>query len=404
MLSVALFGFLEVMRVMPVMHITWAFAVIVIGLTSAVFGSIHAAIENDGKRLLAWSSIEHMGLLFSAVGVIVALHALGANQITVVLERAILLFVFFHAANHLLFKAGLFMSVGAIASETHTHDLDLMGGLAREWPVFSAFVLVLALAAATLPPFGVFFGEWMYVQALAIAIAQMPPMVATVAALMLAVISLTAGLALFASVKMFSMIFLGRPREEHAEDIQSLPFMMTAPIAACTVLAALSGLALAPLLASQARAFNITIVPGAIVNPPYIMAFIVFVFGLVGIVWYMSRRSMRITGTWDCGTPLTPRMQYTATGFSAPVRFFFRMFLVVDKQIVTTAMSPENPWIARRTLVWSVHSIWEHWVYQHIGRYLLLAAQFVRRLQNGVVQMYLLLVVLTLLITVAFAV
>ncbi len=405
MLIVAFFGFLETARLFPVIHPLWSFVVIVIGLVSAVFGSIHAAVENDAKRLLAWSSVEHMGLLFSAAGVLLMVRVLVPTPVTAALAHSVELFLLLHALNHLLFKTGLFMSIGAIVSETHTHDLDEMGGLARVWPVFSGVVLALSLAAAALPPFGAFFGEWLYVQSLAVGMSGLPAILATGAAVILALVALVAGLALFASVRLFSVLFLGRPRTEHAHDLQQLPFTLTAPPAMCAALSLLTSFAIVPMLMPKTYAWfsPLSIVPNALLNPWHITVAAIAVVLLMFAIARSVRFSMRTTGTWDCGAPLSPRMQYSATGFAAPARFFFRMLLITNKQFSSTSVSPSNPWIVRKQLAWNIQSIWEHWLYHHIGNWMLAGANFVRRLQSGVVQVYLLLVLLTLIATIIFA-
>lgn len=408
MLAVALYGFLHVLTLFPVLSLTWTWVIIAVGLVSALSGALHAAVETDAKRLLAWSSIEHMGLLFAAVGIFLSLQGRLISPVIPMLANGIQLFVALHVINHFLFKAGLFMGVGAVVSGTHTRSLDEMGGLARVWPFFSGAFLILALAAAALPPFGAFFGEWTLVQSLAMGIGALPIGYAIASALILAVVGLVAGLALFANVKLFSMLFLGRPRTAHAEGLAPLPRMMVIPPAICAGLSVFSGALLIPLGmlagAEPKDWFAARIAPGAEMNGW--LVFMLFVFALVFA--YSVRRlgsgEVRITPTWDCGTPLTPRMQYSATGFAAPIRFFFRAFLVTQKAFVTEQVSAGNPWIKRARLEWTVQSIWERWVYDRVGQTLLRAAQFIRRLQSGVVQVYLLLVLVTLVVTIIIAI
>ena len=418
MLKVALFGFLQAIGLFPIIPLSWAITIVTVGLVSALFGSIHAAVENDAKRLLAWSSIENMGIIFSGVGAFFLIQGLVDPRIAGPLVAGAILFVAIHTLNHFLFKTGLFMAVGAVASKTHTRDLDLLGGLAQKWPLFSGVFLALSLAAAALPPLGTFFGEWAYFQALAVSIAVSSPGSAVGFAAMLSILALVGGLAIFAYVKMFSAIFLGRARSIHAEHSEPLPILLVLPSAACAMLSVVVGLVAFPLLTSYTAPLSrggvslvapwigdTVMVAHAAINPwliSYVMIGIVTVL-MVFRRTMTSMRTPRITDTWDCGAPLTARMQYTATGFSAPLRFFFRSILLSRKELKIVPVSAENPWIAGKELVWSISSFWEQVLYRPIGRAIEYGSHIVRRLQSGVIQMYLILILCALVGTFIFA-
>ena len=412
MLKVALFGFVQSLFLFPYISMWWALVVVIVGLVSALFGALYAAVENDTKRLLAWSSIENMGLIFSALGIALVLRTLTEYPIALSLATAMAVFVVLHTINHFFFKTGLFMAVGAAASATHTRDLDLLGGLARVWPLFSGVFLALALAASALPPLGTFFGEWVYLQTLAVGMAQLPPAFAVASALILAIVALVGGLAIFTFVKLFSLMFLGRARSSHAE--------VHAPLSGALVWAPLLCVAGSMLVALFAGFFfadstrmidavggvqSISVVPGASVNAWFVVA----LFMLIGVFLFAARRALtntapaRITDTWDCGTPLTPRMQYTATGFEAPIRFFFRGVLLSHKELIAEPISPENQWIARRRLDSGMELLWERALYLPTALLVLRVASMVKRLQSGVIQLYLLFVVVTLAIVMAIA-
>ena len=404
MLKVALFGFIQSLALFVSVPFSWGLTIVGVGLLSAFFGALHAAVESDMKRLLAWSSIENMGLIFSGVGMY--LIVLSAPQYAVPgMTAGLVLFIAMHTLNHFLFKTGLFMAAGAVASATHTRELDGLGGLAQRWPLFSGVFLVLSLAAAALPPFGTFFGEWAYLQSLAIGMGSSSVVAALGFALALALVALVSGLAIFAYVKMFSAIFLGRARSAHAEDVSPMPRLLTWPPLVCAVLALLASLVALPILAAPARAFefarwvgDVTLAPGASIHAWLLLLVVLF----IGVLILFVRRTStsmapaRMTDTWDCGQPLTPRMQYTATGFSAPIRFFFRSILLSRKTLEVEAVSSKNPWIARRRLHWSVSSFWEHWMYRPVGALIVSVSHFTKRIQSGVIQLYLLLILCTL--------
>ena len=412
MLKVALFGFIQSAILFPAIPLSWALTVVVVGLVSAIFGALHAVVEGDAKRLLAWSSIENMGLIFSGVGISLVIQAVIDPGIAGALFSGMVFFIVLHTLNHFLFKTGLFMAVGAVATKTHTRDLDKLGGLAQAWPLFSGVFLALSLAAAALPPFGTFFGEWAYFQSLAVSMTSSSAIIATCFALVLSVLALVGGLAIFAYVKMFSAVFLGRARSEHAEHTEPMPVLLLIPSAVCATLSIAIGLVALPLFISSKQVLgatdwigNMTITPGASVNA-WLVVCSTLVIALLLIAFrrlMTSAATPRITDTWDCGTPLTARMQYTATGFSAPIRFFFRSVLLSRKELTTISVSSDNPWIARRTLVWSISSFWEHWLYRPVGLVILRVSHLIRRLQSGVIQIYLALILCALIGALIFA-
>lgn len=401
MLKMAVFGFLSSLALFTYIPLSWAFVVILAGLTSAFFGALHATVEDDAKRLLAWSSIENMGLIFSAIGMFLVVRTLGVDAAPI--ASLFLLFVVVHSLNHFAFKSGLFMAAGIIQSETHTRDLDALGGLAQKWPVFSAVFLALSLAAAALPPMGTFFGEWAYVQALALGLFSLPIPYAIAAAVALGIIGLVAGLAVFSFVKLFSAVFLGRARSEAAEHVGDVPLSMTLPIALCAVLSLVIGVLAFPALREAASgslvgyAGAVPAAQGTGIMPWSVVALIALTCALAWLLYrsFMHRR-VRVTGTWDCGTPLTPRMQYTATGFSAPMRFFFRALLQSKRHLVTEAVAHGNPWITTKHLEWNIGSVWDAMLYRPLGHGIFALASVMRKIQSGVVQFYLILVLVTL--------
>jgi hydrogenase-4 component B len=411
MLKVALFGFIEAVSLFPNIPLWAGVLLILVGLLSAFFGALHAVVEDDLKRLLAWSSIENMGLIFSALGIMFALATLPEFSLQPVLMSGALVFVFAHSLNHLLFKSSLFMTAGTIVSAVHTRDLDALGGLAKRWPVFAGVALALVCSAAALPPFGTFFGEWAYLQSLALGFAASLPIAAS-AVLVLGIVGLVSGLALFAFVKLFSTVFLGRSRSDAAQHAEALPPLLVASPMLGAILLLLSGPFAFPFLADRIGGFTtgdmlspVTLVPSAAIHPLMIVALILGM-GAISILLvraYGGRLRMRATGTWDCGAPLTPRMEETATGFAASIRFFFRSFVIAQKTLIATPVVATNPWIASHRLSWSVASFWERTFYEPLVRVVAYGTSVMRRLQGGIVQIYLLLMLVALIIVLFIA-
>ncbi len=409
MLKVAAYGFLRLaLDVFPIVPASWAVVVVGIGLLSAFFGVLYAAVETDLKRLLAWSSIENLGLIFAMIGTGLTIRSLGGLGTVFFVAAAL------HALNHTVFKSGLFMAAGAIISETHTRDLDQLGGLANKWPAFSGWFLGLVFAAAALPPLGTFSAEWLYLQSLAFGIGSGSPLASFLFIMAISVVALVGGLAILTFAKTFTAIFLSKPRSAHAEQAHPLPTMLILPVAATVITSALLGWFSAPIATTIAgfllpsdrpiTTFTLAVGPGATIQPVFLFALI----ALLALVTIAIRKWMdprvRSTDTWDCGQSVNARMEYTATGFSAPIRFFFRSILLSQKEMRTERVTPDNAWILKRHLTWGTHSIWEEWAFKPIGKMLLFLAKWTKRLQNGVIQFYILLVLLTLITVLMIAV
>lgn len=397
MLKIAVFGFVQAMLLFPAIPLWYAAVVFVAGLVTAFFGALYAAVEYDLKRLLAWSSIENLGLIFSGLGALGIVHTLPLSDDTLALTFGVLFFVVVHTIAHSVFKTGLFMAAGAVVLETHTRDMDEMGGLARKNPWLSVLFLILALSAVALPPFVTFFGEWSYLQALALALRSLGFWYQVGAALALSIIALVGGLALFAFAKAFAAIFLGRGRS--ALRAAATDRALLVPITASAALVTVLGFFIGPLAASvfNAQGGNvwgapIVLAPGAAVNPLALVALLALSGAAAYVLFRLGSRRVRMTDTWDCGQPLTGRMEYTATGFAAPIRFFFRGLVVSEKKLTAVPVVGTNPWIVRRTLSWDVTSLWSRFLYLPIGTAVFRTARFVSRLQNGSIQFYLLLV------------
>lgn len=412
MLKVALYGFILVLGLITALPLFAPVLVIIVGLLSAFFGALHAAVEHDAKKLLAWSSIDNMGLIFTSVGILMLLPALPASEAVYVLGAGIMMFLSLHVINHFLFKLGLFMATGAIVARVHTRELDDLGGMAQRLPLFSGVFLILALGAAALPPLGTFFGEWAFIQSLALGTATLPLSYAVASGIALACVALVGGLSIFAFVKMFSAIFLGRARTEVVEHVGKVSLFETIPPLLCALLLGLSGLVLFPLFSQSAFpiTFDSLTAPVSIGGTSGISAWFV---GLLLAVLFVCTTAVlkllvpviriRSTETWDCGQPLTPRMQYTATGFAAPIRFFFRAFVLSKKTLIGIPVVATNPWITKKELVWSTDSFFEIKLYRPIARLIVFLSSLVKLTQTGVIQVYLLFLVLALIGVMIFA-
>ncbi|HEX8974179.1 MAG TPA: proton-conducting transporter membrane subunit [Patescibacteria group bacterium] len=410
MLKIAVYGFLKVVFSFVGLPYWTGLVVIVLGLLSGIVGALYAVVERDMKKAFAYSSIENMGIIFTMLGVSLYVMQRSSSEEVVVAAAAITAFAIFHAISHAIFKTALFLSSGVVISRVHTKSLEFMGGLAKILPVFSFAFLLAILAAGPLPPFSTFYGEWGFIQNMIglLHVTSLGTSVSIVLVTTLSFIGLIGGLAIFAMVKIFGISMLGLSRAEHMEKrAEKTDIFLVAPILTLSVAAIVLGIfaksILASLLAQRASLI------GQVSPVPFLSGlssasvFFVLAF-MLALVWmvknYFAKEKLeRSYQTWDCGQPIDSSMEYTATAFSAPVRFFFLRFLGRDKVLKSQPVVATNPWIRKYVFVFSIRSVWKDKLYEPIAKILNTLAQRLRAIQSGRIQYYLLLLLATLIIT-----
>jgi len=341
MTKVAVYGFIRVIFDLLGPPTWWASVVVLfLGGITAVMGILYAMMEKDLKRLLAYSTIENIGVIFASLGLALAFQANGLRLAAALAFTAAL----FHVLNHSFFKSLLFFGAGAVLNATGERDMDKLGGLIHRMPRTSFVVLVGCVAISALPPFNGFVSEWLMFQA----VLQSPELpqwalkitVPAVGALL----ALAAALAAACFVKAYGVAFLGRPRSTQAEtahevDRYSLAAMFILA-ALCLLAGILPGLvidALAPITVEilggampiQANEPWLSIVPIAEGRSSYngllVMVFITISASLaVFIIHRFASHALRRGPAWGCGfSDATPVAQYSAASFAQPIRRVF---------------------------------------------------------------------------------
>lgn len=404
MLKVALYGFLRVLLfILPPITTTASLLILGFGLLTALYGVLYAVVDRDFKRTLAFSSIENIGVIFTMLGV--AFFA--ASQGLQALYQTTLVVAMFFIIAHAIFKSGLFLSSGIVVRAVHSRNLEHMGGLAKRLPFFSVIFCVLCLAAASLPPFGPFFGEWMFFQSLIQSFSPATPSVTAVLIFTFALMALVGGLAIFAMVKLFAISMLAEPRSTHAQEVHEQPsageLFSVAVFALATVALGLYAPMILDLIGGSVltkSSFEL-VVGNATIQPSLILWLLL---GCIGITWilrrFTSRASFeRVYHGWDCGQPIDASMEYTATAFSAPIRFFFRLILRTQKVTRAEPIVASNPWIASKAMTLNLRSIWMDFGYRPLGNLLIACADQIKKIQSGNIRFYLLLIFVTLIFT-----
>lgn len=320
MLKIAIYGLLLVcfMLAAPV-GAALAMTIMLAGLVSALAGSLYAAIETDLKRLLAFSSIENVGIITAALGF--ALLALADAQ--PVLAGIALAALLFHVLAHGVFKSLLFLGAGEIAAAAHTTDLEHLGGLMHTLRYSAPAILIGCLAAAALPPLCGFAAEWLLFRALLAAFTGASQAVQVAAVLCVAAIATASGIAAIAFTKAFATGMLGTPRSTHPRTRESL----NAASAALAWLAVLAlALGSAPMLVIRPLFALVTaIVPAsgaALASVGSVPVWIAALpaSGAIAALMLARARGVRHVATWTCGSPAGVRSQYSASAFANPLR------------------------------------------------------------------------------------
>jgi formate hydrogenlyase subunit 3/multisubunit Na+/H+ antiporter MnhD subunit len=328
----------------------WGLLPLGIGLFTAVYGVVFAAAQTDMKRLLAFSSIENLGVLFTGAGLAVVFHGVGMPAIAALTLVAVL----YHAINHAFMKSLLFLGTGSVLHATGQRNLGRLGGLIHRMPWVAWLTLVGALALAGLPPLNGFVSEWLLLQAFLSAHEVPQTFVNMLLPLGAAVIALVAALAAYVMVKFFGVVFLGQPREAALADAHDAGWLERAGLAwlalGCVALGLLPSQVVA-LLAQVPTQLGFApdtpasswwhFVPVPARQAGY--APLVFMAAIVGtvllILFIVSRfyhRRVRRGPAWDCGfARQDARMQDTAEGFGQPIRHIFTSFFAMQRELPT---------------------------------------------------------------------
>jgi len=408
MLKVAVYGLLRFTSVCwPMMPAAWGVGLLALGLAGAAVAVIYANIAREIKRILAWSSVENIGLVFTMFGFQLLLRREGQP----VIADAVMAAMFLHLLAHALFKSGLFLGAGAVMHGARTGKIELLGGLASRMPRLSAGALALCLAAAALPPFGSFVAELMLIQAALAALATHNAGLVVASVAVLIGVAFVAGLAVFAMVRLFSFTFLAEPRSAGArEATEPAPALRRPVLALAAGVLALGILSpwVSPLFPVAFDLLRPTVEAGAAFSGGqglWLAPGLGLALGAaIGAAWLLRRAlgassRVRRYHTWDCGQPIDATMEYTATGFSAPVRFFLRDIVRAEKHLVFHAVLPSNPWIRRGEMEFRKVGGVLAGLYFPVARFIEDVGAWLKRLQNGVIQFYIALILATLLLT-----
>jgi hydrogenase-4 component B len=384
-------------------EVSWALVFLAVGALSAILGVLYALTETDLKRLLAYSTIENVGIIVLGLGAAMMALAHRSPELAVVAAAASLT----HVLNHAIFKGLLFLGAGSVLMATGTGQIERLGGLLRRMPWTGLFFLVGSLAISGLPLLNGFPSEWLTLQALLLGFTSTPGMVRLNFPLAGTLLALTAALAAACFVRAFGISFIALPRSREATKAAESPRSMLVPQALLASLCV--GLGLFPGLALEALGTVLSSLPGLESSEgmvaggwglasglgrfdhvvPVMFAF-ALLFALAATALLTRRRGPRArrAPTWGCGGELSSGAEYTATAFSKPVVMIFHAVYRPTQELEARAeVSPYFPQEVRYRS--AIEPTFERFVYRPLERAVLRTANGMKVLQAGSLHAYL---------------
>jgi hydrogenase-4 component B len=407
MLKVAVYGLIRmVFSLLGNVIWQWGAIILFIGVLSAVLGVLYALMQHDLKKLLAYHSVENIGIIFIGIGLALIFLATGHE----ILAALSLIAAIYHCLNHAIFKSLLFLGAGAILQHSHEHDLERMGGLLKKMPYTGWFFLIGCISIAALPPFNGFVSEWLTFQAALQATVLKSGVLRTLIPVGAALLALTSALAAACFVKVYGVAFLGQPRTRHVGHAREVQWGMRIGMGMLAILCLVFGVLptltihYINLIAQQLLGNGLPqtqnwlwLVPlnseVASYSAPLITLGLVLivVISWFGFRIYFGRKQVKIAPPWDCGFGgINARMQYSATAFAMPLRRVFNAVWPV-KETVTAEKNSSK---------YELHV--GDWIWQYgflpLERITNAIARKFAHLQGGNIRVYLAYVLVTLII------
>jgi hydrogenase-4 component B len=400
----------------------WGFVILVTGAVSALLGVMYALMEHDLKSLLAYHSVENIGIILLGIGVGMIFQTYGLKEFAALGLLAGL----YHTINHAVFKALLFLGAGSLLYATHTRNMEQYGGLLRRMPWTGAFFLIGAVSIAALPPTNGFVSEWLVFQSLFLSY-QIPSIfLKLMLPLAAAMLALTSVLALACFAKAFGISFLALPRSTPARRAEEVPLPMRAGMALLAVACVILGVApmvvvglldrvVTPLagvsIESKVLAFDgWALAPANVefssLSPPVLglllVALSLLALGLVTA--FGGRAKARRYKTWGCGINLTHRMEYTATGFVQPIKRVFSTLYQPTVKLEMEFLEESRYFAKRRRFEFHIEPVFQKYLYDPVVASFTAVAEHLRVIQAGSLHLYLAYIFVTLILLLLVAV
>lgn len=422
MIKMAIFMFFRMfLDLIPSAPLWFGITVLLLGGVSSLLGVLYAIAEHDIKRLLAYHSIENIGIILLGFGTGLIFLSMGNAGIAALAFTASL----FHTLNHAVFKSLLFLAAGSVISQTHTRNMEEYGGLIKRMPYTALFFLIGAVAISALPPFNGFVSEWLTFQSLINGISIPGIAIKSVFIFVTACLAFTGGLAAACFVKAFGVTFLARPRGKEATHARETSIVLVTPMLILSVLCLVLGIfswRIVPVISEIVAQFIVfpnnaalTTATASIYTPATSASLhmpLLLVLMLIGIAaaWSLvklinPKQKETIRDIWDCGySLLTPRMEITATGFSRSLVMIFKSLFRPSHQQTVEYIDADIPYFSKsRTVTVYMENLYEKHIYYPLHTTLYAFSLYARKIQGGNLNFYLLYIFIMLLILLTWA-
>lgn len=415
MVKIGIFGIIKVgIDLLGATQGWWGIVVLGFGAVSSVLGVMYALAEHDIKRLLAWHTVENIGIILMGVGVAMV----GMANDMPVLATIGLLGAIYHLLNHAVFKGLLFLGAGAVIYRIHTRDMEKMGGLAKLMPLTATAFLIGCMAISALPPLNGFVSEWYTYQSLFSMSHDGTFIMRISGPIAIVMLAITGALAAMCFVKVYGVSFCGGARSEAATHAREVPWTMTAAMLILAVVCVLLGVGasvIAPVLAKVAMsltaATDVTVVQGAMLVPdsaaqamisPAMTFLLLLALPLIPFIIYLvfkgKQMSFRRKGdAWACGYAWERDMSVSAGGFTQPLRSMFAPLYRMRKQLDPSARLAHALEVTK-TGAGKVEPFWDERIIYPLVRGINRFAKRIQCLQGGDFRLYCLYVVAALVV------
>lgn len=418
MIKTGIYGFLRIaVDVLGIGPEWWGIVIIVIGAVSSVLGVLYALMEHDIKRLLAYHSVENIGIILLGIGASMILASNGLYKLSAIAMTAGL----YHTLNHAIFKGLLFLGAGSVVHSTHTKNMEDMGGLIKLMPYTAFFFLIGSISICALPFFNGFVSEWLTYQSLLFGFKSASVSAKVIAPMGGAALAFTGALAVACFVKAFGISFLGMPRSDHAKSAKESSPSMIAGMAILALLCLIFGIF--PRFTIKLFSTAVLSLTGAEYAPSPGKGIIIYIsetasslsplaiFVAMIAIFFAAVVLIRIVGgkrritygdSWDCGIQfLTPRMQYTATAFTKSIRIIFKGIYRPRRDIkISYKLKP----LFVKSIKYSseIMPFFDRYFYKPVTIFIHDIAGRVKYLQSGNLQLYLGYILATLILLLIF--
>lgn len=394
--------------------------IIAVAVVSAVLGVLYALMEHDLKRLLAYHSIENIGIILLGLGAAMMFRTVGHPRLAALAVIACL----FHTLNHAVFKCLLFLGAGSVLYSTQERNIEKLGGLIRRMPWTAFSFLIGAIAISGLPPLNGFVSEWLTYQSLLAGFGATKGLVSLMFPIAGSLLALTGALAAACFVKAFGITFLALPRSEQAESTAEAPRTMLAGMGLLTFACFGLGLGaswvlplfdgITQLLVGAVVGREASVLSGSVISAgtgrsgtvsTAAIGLLLLSVGIVPVL--LAWRRLRIASrgpSWDCGLPgLGPEHEYTATAFSKPIRMVFAALYQPRREI--QAVFDISPYFPKSIRFESeIEPTFENRLYRPVQSLVYWVSSRMRAIQAGSVHLYLTYIFVTLILLLLFAV